>query len=210
MLLHYFRTGMTWVRPSNFTIRSSLKVGYRSAESDFVFSPWYLYNLEHQINWINYVDNPLSGEPNDFAFKDLVALPERHGVLHKSTYDLSQFYANVSMEAGWTFPVWRRFSLQPMAGAGFRYIDTRRPVESGNVSFTHNGHTYTDERFTYIVPGYIRAFDMHFVAETNIIYCISDRFWVSGGILADFTFGFMTIGQGNQYHLGLSACVKID
>ncbi len=204
--LFYYRTGLTWIGSKHFTKSLSLKAGYRSHDRVVLSSS----QEDVKINWINFTTSPFISKQNEFLFKKYVDIPPRHGIQTFSTEENSLFYLNLTFTAGWTIPITKRLFYQPMVGVGMRYNDDRYVGELGNARIWYNEDFYDFQEAYYIVPVYQRGFDLHFSVENHLWYKFSDHFMLGGGMIWDFTFGFMSFGLGNYYHYGLTSLIKLN
>jgi hypothetical protein len=196
--LHYMRVGIQHYFNNRLSIQGSLKFGTRSRIR------WRIPRDGVPINWINWHEDNPNGNP--FIFLDDENQPTKFGISSYPINDESLFYSNVVFSGGWRTPIFFKGNLEFLAGLGLRYTDLYDIGESGDAIFEYEG---TEYQIYYLVPIYQRGLDAHFNFESNITFPVSEKLFIRGNLLVDFTFGSMDIGIGNYISTGLSLLVKI-
>lgn len=198
--LHYARIGVQKYLDKNFSIQGAFKVGSRTHPR------WYISSDRDGVptNWINWhADNP-NGNP--FFLLGSVAEPGKFGITSYPIQEHSLFYANITLSVGFDVNFLFKTDFQFLGGFGLRYTDEHYIGESGDAIFEYMGTGY---EIYYLVPVYQRGLDGHLNLELNIVVPVSDKLRLKGGVVSDFTLGFMEFGVGNYYHAGISLQIKI-
>lgn len=198
--LHYLRMGFQKYYGKNISVQTSLKFGSRSNVEIYVPSD----RDGVPINWINWhPDNP-NGNP--VIFSPNIEIPGENGISQYPIGDHSLFYLDLGLSAGYDIQLIGKLKAQFLGGFGIRYTDEHYVGEAGDALFEYQGVEYN---LYYLIPVYQRGIDAHLNFEIGLLYPLSEKLKVKGGLVSDFNFGTYNIGVGNYYHLGTSLLIKL-